>query len=284
MKRETRWTSWGVVAILLLATACGDGGGGGGEPTPSPTATPTPIAVAALSGTYDSNRGIAIVSGQDQRVGVQLGLVREAFASFGGTLEDDGTVHAAGIETRQDMGSIAITGDLHVALSSTESHITGTLRAADGTTFNLDATRPFSGTPGRFTGRYTVLFAKSPSGPDTPASVVIDVAIPSDGRGHSLAPADATADDGTRVGTFAAGDCVATPTGRLQCRLPYQGIVGPGPFGGPATFDAVLTGDIITGPHGVQDALGSVIVTNQAPITAHAFAYTTWSATLVSAP
>jgi hypothetical protein len=193
---------------------------------------------------------------------------------------DDGTLHGSGIETRQDMGSVAVIGDFRVALSSTTSRITGTLRTTDGRTSDLDATRPSSGTPARFTGRYTILFAKSLSGTDAPARAVLDVSIPSDGRGRSLTPADATTDDGTRVGTFATGDCVASPMGSLQCRLPYQGMTGPGPFGGPASFDAVLTGDILTGPHGVQGAAGTVIVTNQSPITAHAFPYTRWTATL----
>lgn len=277
---QSKHSSSLAVIVLVLAAACGDGGGGAPTPsgTPTPTVTPTPGGLTAeqLAGTYDSDHGLAIVTGQGRQVQLDFGLLREAFESFGGTIKDDGTVEVSGVETRQDTGQVAITGHLQVEQSSTESHIFGALVTADGTESALDAVRPLSGTPPQFTGRYAFIFAQSLDGSGVPSSAAIEIEVSGDGRGRSLAAADEIADGGARLGTLEAGNCAVSPTGSFQCRLPYRGAGTHGPFGGPPVFDAFLTGDLFTGPLGVPEGQGTVIVTNQAPITSHTFQLTTW--------
>jgi hypothetical protein len=270
------------VGVLVLAAACGNGNGGKltADPTPTPSTAPTPGGLTAeqLAGTYDSDRGLAIVTGQDPQLHIDLGLLREAFESFGGTIRDDGTLEVAGIETQQDTGQVAITGHLHVEQTSAESRISGTLVTVDRGEFSFAAVRPVAGTSSRFSGSYIVLFGAALNGTGVASRAVITIDVPTSGTGRSLAAADETDDNGARLGTLDTGDCVVSPLGNVQCRLPYHGAGTQGPFGGPSVFDAFLTGQLLIGPLGVPEGQGTVTVTNQAPITSHAFPFTTWSA------
>ena len=270
-----------VVAALVLAAACGDEGG---PASPAPTATPTPIpALSAeqLTGVYDSDGGVVIVTGQGRELRLVFGLLREATTSVSGTFMDDGSVMLSGSASHEDTGSSHVTGHVVGSRSDAGFRITGELDDAffGGSTRTVDAFRPLGGTPPVFTGRYVFRFAKSLSGTEGASTAVIDVEVPADGRGHSLAAADELDDAGVRIGTFAPGECVVSSRGNMECRFPHHGLAGGGPFGGPSDFDAFLHGTIVVAGTDVTGA-GGLNVTNQAPIVDHAFAFTTWTATV----
>jgi hypothetical protein len=273
-----------VVAAVVLAAACGHDDGD--VPSPAPTATPTPTATPALTveqltGTYDSNRGLVIVTGQGRELRLVFGLLREATIAVSGTIMDDGTVMLSGSASHEDTGSTRVTGHVVASRSDAGFRIAGELDDVflGASTLAVDAFRPVAGTPPVFAGRYAFRFAQSLSGTEGASTAVIDVEVPADGRGRSLAAADEVDAAGVRIGTFAPGECVVSPVGNMQCRFPYHGLTGPGPFGGPSDFDAFLHGLLVVTDAGVMGA-GGLNVTNQAPIVDHAFEFTPWTATV----
>ena len=162
--------------------------------------------------------------------------------------------------------------------SSTESRISGTLATVDRGESSFEAARPVQGTSPRFSGSYIFLFDSALNGTAVSSRAVVDIEVPTSGIGRSLAAADETDDHGARLGTLDAGECIVSPLESIQCRLPYHGAGTQGPFGGPSVFDAILTGQLLIGPLGVPEGQGTLTVTNQAPITSHAFPLTSWSA------
>ena len=264
-----------MAAAVSAAIGCGDDGGGRSTSAiPTPTATVTPIVDAAeLVGVYDSNRGIVLVTGGGRFVHMDFGLVREASITVQGTLGDDGTIALAGTQGLEDTGTAPVSGRVVVARSATEIRIAGTVA---GSAF--EASRPPTGTPTDLGGRFAFRFEQSLSGRPVAGHVVLAIDVPADGRGRSVSDAAETDDAGTRLGTLSAGVCLASPAGDFECRARYAGAGGhPGPFGGPSEYDAVI-GGVLPMPDLGFIGTGGVVVTNQAPITLHAFFYTTWTA------
>jgi hypothetical protein len=261
-----------IAALLLVAAGCGDD-------AHDSRATATPVLSAEqLTGVYDSNRGLVLVTGTNRNVRIDLGLVPESSISVQGTLRDDGSIELTGTASHQDMGISPVTGRVVVTRSPTEIRIAGALGNAQFGASPFDAFRPVAGTPPDLGGRFAFEFAESLSGRPITGDAVLAIEVPEDGRGRLVGDADETDGTGTRLGTLSAGTCLVSAGGDFQCRAPYRGAGGHlGPFGGPSKYDAVI-GGVLPMPEIGFTGAGNVIVTNQAPITSHAFPYTTWTA------
>ena len=264
-------------AVALLAVGCGDDGSGTAVPTPTATVTPT-ISAEQLTGVYGSNRGLVLVTGSGRDVEIALGLVPESSITASGALHDDGSIELTGRASHEDTGTSPVTGHVVVMRSATEILITGNL-GEQPLTSPFDASRPLAGTSPDLGGRFAFRFEQSLSGAPVPGHAVLEIDVSADGRGRLVGDADETDDAGTRLGMLLAGTCIVSAEADFECRAPYRGAgLHFGPFGGPSDYDAVIGGVLPMPAVGFTGA-GGVIVTNQAPITLHAFGYTRWTAT-----
>jgi hypothetical protein len=128
-------------------------------------------------------------------------------------------------------------------------------------------TRPLTGTPSALGGAYRFTFEGLSDGV-VASSALLDLAVPASGIGATTASADETDDAGNVLGTFAPGECLVSPQGRLSCRLPYSRAIPPPPSFPLPAFTAQIAGPLATG--------GTVY--GDTPPIPHAFPIASWTA------
>ena len=298
MRRQTRAASRAVAGVLLLAlSACGNGDGDDASPTatpsPTPTATATAGAFGAFAGTYD------LASSGDSATGLSGdGLATVVFAPAGeltiSFLFDTGGSASASGTPRADRsvsltGSGVVSGDILFRLTGSAAlstaftpvevqRITGSMQSESvfprsSNQFTLE--RPASGTFTGLAGVCRLTLEPSPSGCGCPSTATMHLEVPADGMGRSPLAFDDVDAAGTPLGTFAPGDCLVSPQGRIHCGLAYTGIFpAPSePLPRPPSLFTLLTGQLEPN-FGVATGSGRITV----PPPSFPFVATAWTA------
>jgi hypothetical protein len=226
--------------------------------TPSATPTVTPQDLERFTGTYDatstsdtsdfSGEGIATVTGHSDSK-VELGVDFGGFTSVGltGLISPGGSVDLAGFGRFQVDIEFQATG--HATISETRGvqRIEGFFDAVIGTSRRVDFAlkRPATGTPGTFTAEYHFAFTPSPSGCACDSEATLAIVVGTDGSGTSQ-PGDDHDAGGTLLGTFASGDCLVSPSGRVLCSMAYTHVFAlpPDPFPPLAVIHPRLAGTL----------------------------------------
>jgi hypothetical protein len=253
-----------IAALLLVAAGCGDDADDSRE-----TVTPVPSA-EQLTGVYDSNRGLVLVTGTNRNVRIDLGLVPESSISAQGTLRDDGSIELTGTAGHQDMGISPVSGRVVVTRSPTE------IRIAPASSAMPTRASPLTRS-GRSSGRRQISGGALPSDcveslsgrpiTGTPSSIEVPGRRPRTiGR-----DADETGRHGDTARHAVGGDVPRLGRRRLQRRAPYAALADI--WDRSADSSAYRRGDrrVLPMPEIGPIGAGNVIVTNQAPITSHAF-------------
>ncbi len=203
------------------------------------TVTPSP---AALVGTYDTAfafdpRYFDPLPGSGEVLGVLretgdgtvwLDIELSALESLGlgGSIEPWGGVTLDGHFVMGGDILYQAKGTLTVSDRGDERRVTGRVEAAlfDGrvvAVITFTMVRPVSGTPAAFSGSYAFVFAPSPDGLGSDSSAAIMIDVPPSGIGMASSATDFDA-NGTPRGTFAGGECLVSPQGRLRYRTSYD--------------------------------------------------------------
>jgi hypothetical protein len=298
MHGQSRSISRALTSVLLMTlAACGNGGGDEASRTPTPTVTATPADFHAFVGTYD------LTSSGDSASGLfGDGLATASFlpsgelaisllfdipgdlpssAQLSGSPRPDGTVTLA--------GSGIVSGDIAFRLSGSAvlttafggvdiQRIAGSMRSESSfpvfsNEFTLE--RPTSGTSTGLGGVCRLALGPSPSGCGCPSTATMHLAVPADGLGRSSLAFDDRDADEASLGTFAPGDCLVSPRGRIHCGLEYVGIfpTPADPVPRPAGLFLLMTGELEQG-FGVTTGSGRIAT----PPPSFPFVATAWSA------
>jgi hypothetical protein len=209
-------------------------------PTPTPTssltppttvtATPVPVNAAEFTGIYDVDAtgggfspayAIATVAGDTVGVTIELQLDGHTSLSLSGPVDDAGVAELSGQGIFQDDMVIAPTGSATLSTSDGVQRIAGSVQTGSfAATFELE--RPVAGTSEGFAGTYRFTFVPSPGGCGCDSRADLTLEVEPDGIAESTTAADETEEVGTLQGTFDAGDCLVTASGRLHCELDYE--------------------------------------------------------------
>ena len=227
-----------------------------GTPIPTATESPVPVNVADFVGVYDADAtgggfspayAIAVVDGGAGSITIVLLLDGHTSMTLSGSVDDDGVAALSGQGVFQDDIFITPTGTATLSTDGDVQRIEGTMQGGFGFVASFQLARPIAATSDGFTGTYRVAFVPSPGGCECTTTADLTLEVESDGSAESTTAADETDAVSTLQGTFDAGDCFVTASGRLYCELPYETTFVPPPdelIPPDPSFLVTLTGEL----------------------------------------
>jgi hypothetical protein len=227
-----------------------------GTPIPTATASAVPVDVADFVGVYDADAtgggfspayAIGVVGGGGGFITIELLLDGHTNVTLSGSVDDDGVAVLSGQGVFQDDILITPTGTATLSTDGVVQRIEGAMEGGLSFVASFQLARPIAGTSEGFAGTYRVAFVPSPGGCECTTTADLTLAVEPDGIAESTTAADEADAVGTLQGTFDAGDCFVTASGRLYCELPYETTFVPPPgelIPPDPSFLVTLTGEL----------------------------------------